>query len=1073
MLVPLILVLLMQSSPTQVAVATPDQEAVRAAVQQYYAAQAARDPDRALSFWSASATPRPTREAFLAVFGEPAEDTFSVDVRAVETNGDNARVRVFASRVRLIMRDGQPITQRAGFLNSQLWRKEAAEWKLLRDGPLAEEIADDLVTAPPAERPSLYDKNSRADLVLARLAISQRATMAITLGKDYARGKALFELALEVSRACGDRRGEANSLHNIAQADYFLRDYPAATDAYEKELAVARDIDDQDAVAAAQFGLATVFYSRADYTPALAGYREALSVYEKRDDGPSISRTVVSIGNVQYLQGEYDAAAASYRRGLVSALEFGDRTGATYARRGLGRVLAAQGDIPAALDMYTRVLADARAALKLDARLTADVASTLESIGDLYNRIGNTDQARTSLDEARRLDGDDPEGAGRVLVALGVTELVAGRFDAAFAAYSEARARFETAKNPDGMARAWVGIGFSQAAREKFTDAIAAYRTAIGLFEQKRNEDGVARAWLGLSLAQSGAGDDKAALDSAGTVSTIAERITSEDLAWRGAERSGEALRKLDRLDEARQSYDRAVAAIDRLAANAPISPEARGDLGDSADAFAGLALTLAAQGDAVGALRAMETRRAHIRRVDFAAFQHDIARGATADELTEEQGIVREVISTRAQLRAETQGAHPDVSRVQHLRDQLSALTAKRADQQSRLYARLPELPLWRGLPQSPMDASELPDLVPGANGLLVAYLVTDDELLIVTVARGESGPEVTSMTKPINRRALADALASTMQPAVLQNTADWRARASTLTTALIDPIASRLEGRDRVIFVPDDLLWKVPFEALPRGDGDVASAATVTYATSLAALALQRRAAAATTAAVAGSTAPSERLIPAFLAAPTIPDPVRAQVALALPSWKLPDPAASLDAARAAAAPYGESITVQSGADASEVTIRTLLTSADVIHVQAPVQVSRATPLLSSLLLAATGDAAAEDGRFEVREWFGISGRARVFVLPDGSAFGAAGVGNALDPIAWAASAAGISTLVVGRWPADAFANDVAVAAFHAKLANGSATVDAWRAAIGAAREKNAAPSGWAGLRLIGGYQ
>jgi len=1035
---------------------------LRAIVQQYYDAQGARDPDKAAAFWSAAAMPRMTRDAFIAMFGEPAEDIYTIEVRAVEMKGADARVRVAVSRTRLVMRNGTPSTMRALFINSQLWRKETAGWKLLRDGPFADEIADDVIAAQPADRQALYDSHTRPDLVQARLAISQRATMAITVGKNYARGKELFGLALDVSRASGDRRGEINSLHNIGQADFFLKDYAGATESYEKELAIARELDDQGAIGAASFGLGTVSYTKAEYTAALGQYRDALAVYEKLEDGAWINRTVVSIGNVQYLQAEYDAASASYRRGLSLALEASDRPGATFARRGLARVLAAQGDIPAALDMYNKVLTDARADLQADARLTSGVETTLESVGDLYFRLGNTDQARTSLEEAKKLADGDSEASGRVLIALGLTELVAGRFDAAFAAYSDSRARFETAKNPDGVAHAWVGIGFSQTARRKFAEAVSAYRTAIGLFEREPNNDGSARAWLGLSLAQSGASDEPAALESAGKVTAIGELLKSDDLVWRGAVRTGEVLRKLDRLDESRQAFDRATTAIDRIAADAPVSTEARGQLSDSASAWAGLALTRAKQGDGAGALRALEARRAHIRRVDFAPFQHDIARDVTPDELADEQGIVREIIATRAQLRAETAASKRDAARAEKLGRDLTALTAKRAEQQAKLYARLPDLPLWRGLPRPPMDDAALNDLVPGPRGLLVAYLVTDDELLVVSVARGENGPDVAAVSAPIDRRAFADALAAAMQPAVLQDPAEWRKSAAPLATALLKPIAARLADRDRVVIVPDDLLWKVPFEALPSGDGELGAHATVTYATSLATLALERR--------PAPGLQP-DHPVAGVLAAPAIPDAIRAQIVLTLSTWKPQDADASRAAGQAAAGAYGEGVAVHTGADASEAAARSLLGASDVLHLQAPLQVSGTTPLLSSVILAATSEAAPEDGRLEARDWFGLAPRARVVVLPDGSTFGAAGVGNAMDPIAWAAAAAGVSTLVLGRWPSDAFAGDALAAAFHAKLASGLPAADAWRAAVADARQKTGAPSGWAGLRLIGG--
>ena len=140
-----LLLLVHQATP-----ATPQaplEDDVRAAVREYYDAQAARDPDRAAAFWSAAANPRMTRDAFIAVFGEPSEDSFTLELRAVEVKGTDARVRLSATRIRLVTRQVGLVTLRNTFVNSQLWRKEAGAWKLLRDGPFAEEIADELIAA--------------------------------------------------------------------------------------------------------------------------------------------------------------------------------------------------------------------------------------------------------------------------------------------------------------------------------------------------------------------------------------------------------------------------------------------------------------------------------------------------------------------------------------------------------------------------------------------------------------------------------------------------------------------------------------------------------------------------------------------------------------------------------------------------------------------------------------------------------------------------------------------------------------------------------------------------------------
>src|SRR4029079_17495116 len=93
------------------------------------------------------------------------------------------------------------------------------------------------------------------------------------------------------------------------------------------------------------------------------------------------------------------------------------------------------------------------------------------------------------------------------------------------------------------------------------------------------------------------------ALASAQTARGVADVMESQDLRWRSNVRAGDALRKLTRLDEAKRSYQDAITGIDRIAADAPTTTEARGQLEDSASAWTGLALTLAAPSDGGRAL--------------------------------------------------------------------------------------------------------------------------------------------------------------------------------------------------------------------------------------------------------------------------------------------------------------------------------------------------------------------------------------------------------------------------------------------------------------------------------------
>ncbi len=1044
---------------------TTDENLIRAAVVDYFAAQASEDTDRVLGFWSADAAGRPT-PAQLAVIFQAGDDKYTVTVSSVAIEANTARAKAAVHRARTITR-GAPNVYRSETITLLTFARESGGWKIVSERSAVEDVADAIAAADPSERARLFADPGN-NVAAVRQAVAARASR-LAMVHDYETSQALYEAILQAARSAHDQRDESETLHNIANAFYFQRDFVKAAEYYQMRLALARETKDDESVAASMLGLATTAYTRGEYTAALNAYREALTFYERTSAHSAIGSTLIGIGNVQYLQAEYEAAAETYRRALPPLQAAGYSGGINLARAGLARVLAARGDVASALQVYQNILAEADGAANAPDR-GIDRAAMLESIGELHYRLGNVDQARAAFDEARRISDErgDFVGAGRVLGDIGLTELIAGKFEAALAAYTESRGRYEKAKTPEGVARAWVGVGFSLTALEKYADAIAAYNTAIRALDAQKLEQESARAWLGLSMAQSGAGESAAALESARHVRrAAAEKELARDLKWRSAVREGEVLRKLDRLDEARHAFEDALGAVQELMADVDTSADAHVELEGSDSAWAGLCFTRAQQGDAKAAIEIEETRRGHLRRLFLAPFERDIVRGMTADEQDQELQNTRDLISARAQVRAERSAKRPDPERLAQLRNRLDALVRTRLAQHAALYTRLPDLKRWRGVAAG-FGLADINQLLIDADTVAVEYVVLDDELMILTAAHGELTLDATWTIVPIKRRDLVERVTQAVEPASLRDQAEWRKRSATLVSTLIAPIAARLEGRTRYIVVPDDVLWKLPFEALPMGETDLAARASVSYATSLVTLLVQRGVPSRE-----GDPQPGAEPAPPTLGAIAGPDvaaPLRAQLAVTSPGWSQPDPAASIEKARRLAALY-ESSTIASGGEATVDAARRLAAASDILHIDAPFRMSAASPLFSSVLLAGTGDAAGA-GRWELREWFDEPGRARVLVLPDGSSFNSPAAGLALDALAWAAAVAGVSTVAIGRWPSDGFANDALLAAWHERLAkHPTAPATALRDATAAVRAASgSAPSGWAGIRLIG---
>jgi tetratricopeptide (TPR) repeat protein len=767
---------------------------------------------------------------------------------------------------------------------------------------------------------------------------------------------------------------------------------------------------------------------------------------------------LISVGNVQYQQGEYDQAAASYRRAADLLVKAFDLVTASMARSGLGRVLTAQGDFASALDVYGTVLTEMRAR-----RQDSNIAATLESIGEIHFRLGNVNEARASFDEARKLcDGiKDLESAGRLLGDIGLTEIVASRYEAALAAYVESRKRYETAGQPDGVGRAWIGIGYSHAAGEAFENAIAAYAKAIAIFAPTERKDDEARARLGLSLAYSGAEKHEPALEEARRVVTLADGIRNVELQWRGAARVGEAQRALKHLDLAERAFLDAITVIERLVVDAPTSADARTQLGDSGSAWAGLAFTRADRGDAPGALLAAEQRRAHMLRLIVAPYEREVSRGMPTAERDEERRLTLALVSLRAQVRAEGMMPHPDKARLQKLGDQLDALVSERDRYLQGLFARRPDLQLWRGL-RAVSSASVYESVTAAPELLAIEYIVTDRELLVLTAGRDpDDTPRVDAVVVKAKRRDLVEKITLALEPVSLHERDEWRTRTIPLSTALLAPVTRHLPNRRRIIIVPDDILWKLPFEALPVGSTDLFASGVVSYASSLVAAA--ERPALAT---VTGAT---------IVADPEIPELTKSQVTAIVPGWKASDREALRASAKSIADVYRDEAKVVEGRDAGAAAAESSWSGARVLHVAAPFQANGAAPLFSSVLLAAPPDANAgpsADGRWDVRAWFERESEGSVLVLPGTAESSSTGIDAVMTALDWASAAAGSGALLTTRQPADGFAPDAVVLAFHRGVANGAMVLDAYRAAIAAARAKDgAAPASWAGLRLLAG--
>jgi CHAT domain-containing protein len=258
-------------------------------------------------------------------------------------------------------------------------------------------------------------------------------------------------------------------------------------------------------------------------------------------------------------------------------------------------------------------------------------------------------------------------------------------------------------------------------------------------------------------------------------------------------------------------------------------------------------------------------------------------------------------------------------------------------------------------------------------------------------------------------------------------------------LYDALLAPLADLLPRGNALNIVPDDFLWRIPFEVLRTPAHQYAGEKyAISYAPSFTMLSLAR------------NRRPSAS--PRFLLAlgdPTLASSTtrKASTHRDLSLGPLPDAAREV---RALAGLYGAAhSTVLTGAAATESRLKKLIGDYRIVHLAAHGIAEDAAPLYSAVVLAtATGDP--DDGLLEMREMSELHLHADLVVLSScDTARGALYAGEGVIGMSWALLASGCPTTVVSQWKAPSRATSKLMIEFHRRLLAGDSKAEAMRRA------------------------
>lgn len=199
---------------------------------------------------------------------------------------------------------------------------------------------------------------------------------------------ACFERGLKLQREIGAKEGIATSLNNIGAIYDGQGLTEKALDYYHQSLNIQEELKNKPKIATCLNNIAAIYNNLGQTDKALDYFNRSLKVRQESDDKRGIAQSLNNIGAIYFKLGQTEKALANYEQSIQLYTAIGNKQGIAYSLNNFGAVNLKLGDPKKALDSYNQSLeiyeglADKKG-----------IAITLHNIGELMLRQSNPAKA--------------------------------------------------------------------------------------------------------------------------------------------------------------------------------------------------------------------------------------------------------------------------------------------------------------------------------------------------------------------------------------------------------------------------------------------------------------------------------------------------------------------------------------------------------------------------------------------------------------------------------------------------------------------------------------------------------
>ncbi len=306
--------------------------------------------------------------------------------------------------------------------------------------------------------------------------------------EDYTTALHLYNQAMEIYRASGDRGDQASTLNNIGAAFQGQGDLTAAESKYRDAIEIYNAIGAKGLAANTLSNLGAQLQGQRNLDGAEKLYEQSLDMLREVNDKSHEATVLINMGEILHDKGNLAGAATKYQQVLQMYDELGDKSGSAYARSDLGVVLAEQGDLVAAQKMHQEALSIRESIGESTAgnRLALAVLSL-----DDGRPVESEANARTAAEEFRSKGVVDNEAQAETVLAR--SQLAQGQLSKANESIARASTLVGQIKNPSVRLPVEIEVGIAaarvRAASGKPHDQVEAMESLEGkLTDATRNQ---------------------------------------------------------------------------------------------------------------------------------------------------------------------------------------------------------------------------------------------------------------------------------------------------------------------------------------------------------------------------------------------------------------------------------------------------------------------------------------------------------------------------------------------------------------------------------------------------------